>query len=116
MTIETPKRRWTPFRLKGRRMEVFGRGWTLPRSRLGRIAIGASLMLGGCMAVLPVLGLWMLPLGLLVLSIDIAAVRRWRRHGEVRLGRRWQRRAAAKAASGAASPPGVSEAGPDAER
>ena len=37
------------------------------------------LVLGGLLGFLPVLGFWMIPLGLLVLSIDIPIVRRWRR-------------------------------------
>jgi hypothetical protein len=44
--------------------------------------------LGGLFWFLPVLGLWMLPLGLLVLSIDIPAVRRLRRRIEIWWGRR----------------------------
>ncbi len=59
----------------------------LPRTKLGRIALGVGLILGGFLAVLPVFGLWMIPLGLWVLSEDFAAVRRFRRRWTVRLGR-----------------------------
>ncbi len=45
------------------------------------------LMFGGLLWFLPVLGIWMIPLGLLVLSVDIAIIRRWRRRGEVKIGR-----------------------------
>ena len=55
----------------------------LPRSKTARIATGTGLMLGGVFAFLPVLGLWMLPAGILVLSNDSAAIRRLRRKGEV---------------------------------
>jgi hypothetical protein len=75
------------FRMQGRRVEVFGRSFELPASRLARIAIGLLLIVGGCFAFLPVLGVWMLPLGFMVLSIDIAIVRRWRRRTEVRWSR-----------------------------
>jgi hypothetical protein len=39
---------------------------------------------------LPILGLWMLPLGILLLSIDLAPVRRVRRRTEIWWGRRKQ--------------------------
>jgi hypothetical protein len=52
---------------------------TLPKSRILRVLLGAGLMLGGIFAFLPVLGLWMLPLGAAVLSIDLPPVRRGRR-------------------------------------
>ncbi|WP_370642309.1 hypothetical protein [Afifella sp. H1R] len=61
------------------RLHLFGRQMPLPHSPLLRVGIGILLVLGGLFAFLPVLGLWMLPLGLIVLSIDIPAVRRWRR-------------------------------------
>ena len=63
------------------------RKMTLPRSRLARMIIGAALVLGGLVGFLPVVGFWMIPLGLLVLSIDLPIVRRWRRGLAVRLGR-----------------------------
>ena len=52
---------------------------TLPRSQVARIVLGAGLILGGLLGFLPVLGFWMIPLGLLVLSVDLPVVRRWRR-------------------------------------
>ena len=60
----------------------------VPESRPLRITLGILLCLGGLLWFLPVLGLWMLPLGLLVLSIDIPAVRRLRRRVEIWWGRR----------------------------
>ena len=66
----------------------------LPRSRLLRILIGVLLILGGLFAFLPILGFWMIPLGLLVLSIDIPRVRRWRRRFAVWFHRRFPRLAA----------------------
>ncbi|WP_342641855.1 hypothetical protein [Rhodoligotrophos ferricapiens] len=64
----------------------------LPRSRLARIAIGAALVIGGTLGFLPILGFWMVPLGLLVLSFDLALVRRGRRRATVSLGRPIKRR------------------------
>lgn len=66
-----------------RRIRMFGREFWLPRSRILRIAIGVLLILLGIVGFLPVLGFWMIPLGLFVLSYDIAAVRRMRRRLEV---------------------------------
>jgi hypothetical protein len=60
----------------------------LPQTRLFRILIGVALILGGILGFLPVLGFWMVPLGLLVLSQDFAFVRRRRR----RLAVWWARR------------------------
>ena len=53
-----------------------------------RIVVGILLCLGGCLWFLPVLGFWMLPLGLMMLSIDLAPVRRLRRRAAIRWGRR----------------------------
>jgi hypothetical protein len=51
--------------------------WLLkPESRWARIPAGVLLILGGFLSILPVFGLWMLPLGLLLLAEDIPAVRR----------------------------------------
>ena len=62
----------------------------MPKSRLSRILVGLGLVLGGLLGFLPVLGFWMLPLGFLVLSHDLAFVRRWRRRLALRLDRRRQ--------------------------
>ena len=93
------------FRLRGRALEVLGRRITLPQSRWARIGIGCAFLVGGCLAILPVFGVWMLPLGFLILSMDIALVRRWRRRGQVRYSR-WQLRRRALKASTALSPRG----------
>jgi hypothetical protein len=60
----------------------------LPRSRAVRVATGAGLVAGGLLGFLPVLGLWMLPAGILVLSNDSTAIRRLKRRGGVWWGRR----------------------------
>jgi hypothetical protein len=51
----------------------------LPKSRLARLGIGFALLFGGTLGFLPILGFWMLPLGFLVLSNELAVARRWRR-------------------------------------
>jgi hypothetical protein len=60
-------------------LKMGGSSISLPRSRLARIVIGVLLIFGGILGFLPILGFWMVPLGLLVLSVDLPRVRRWRR-------------------------------------
>jgi hypothetical protein len=73
-------------------LRVFGREIPMPASRIGRITVGVLLILGGMVGFLPILGFWMIPLGLFVLSQDLPAVRRQRRKlavwWEKRRGRR----------------------------
>ncbi len=42
-----------------------------------RLVLGVLLMIGGVFAVLPVLGLWMIPLGFAVAALDVVPVWRW---------------------------------------
>jgi hypothetical protein len=53
-----------------------------------RIAVGILLVIGGIFGFLPILGFWMIPLGLIILSVDLPLVRRLRRRIEVKWGRR----------------------------
>jgi hypothetical protein len=68
-----------------------GRRIALPGSVLMRRVLGGGLIAGGVLGFLPILGFWMLPLGLLVLSVDSHPIRRVRRRAEVWWGRRSQR-------------------------
>jgi hypothetical protein len=72
----------------------------LPGNRPLRIGLGLMLIGFGILGFLPILGFWMIPLGLLVLSVDLPSVRRFRRRLEVKWGRWRARRVAEKAASG----------------
>ncbi|MCA8912752.1 MAG: DUF2892 domain-containing protein [Rhodobiaceae bacterium] len=63
-------------RLGSRRIPV-------PGTRILRIGLGVALIAAGFLGFLPVLGFWMLPAGIVVLSIDFALMRRWRRRSEV---------------------------------
>lgn len=70
-----------------------------PHMLLVRIPLAVLLILGGVFSFLPVLGLWMLPLGLLVLAIDVPVLKRPVGNAIVRLQRwlsttrrRWRRR------------------------
>jgi hypothetical protein len=47
-----------------------------PSARLVRIPAGALLCVGGVFGMLPVLGFWMLPLGLILLAEDLPPLRR----------------------------------------
>jgi hypothetical protein len=49
-----------------------------PSSRWVRIPVGLLLIVGGILSVLPFLGLWMLPIGLVLLAEDVPLLRRWR--------------------------------------
>lgn len=64
----------------------------LPESRMFRVGLGILLIVFGILGFLPVLGFWMIPLGLLVLSHDLPAVRRWRRRLAVKWGQRTKKR------------------------
>ncbi|KTS25651.1 hypothetical protein NS228_06485 [Methylobacterium indicum] len=68
-----------------------------PSRRWVRIPAALLLILGGFLAVLPVFGLWMLPLGLALLSEDIPGMKpsleraaRWLEDKWNRLARRWR--------------------------
>jgi hypothetical protein len=62
----------------------------MPGRRHHRVILGSGLVVGGIFGFLPILGFWMIPLGLVVLSVDSHYVRRSRRKLEVRWGR-WRR-------------------------
>jgi hypothetical protein len=47
-----------------------------PQSRWARIPAGAALILGGLLSIIPVFGLWMFPLGFILLAEDLPIVRR----------------------------------------
>jgi len=61
------------------KVRVFNSHWHLPKSKPLRIGLGIVLVGCGFLGFLPVLGFWMIPLGFFVLSVDLPAVRRWRR-------------------------------------
>ena len=60
------------------RMQAVTRWLRRPASRWARIPAGIFLIIGGCLAILPVFGLWMLPLGLMLLADDFPPLRRFR--------------------------------------
>jgi hypothetical protein len=72
-----------------------------PSSRWVRVPVGLLLIVGGLFSILPVLGLWMLPLGLLLLAQDLPFLRRPMRRAIVLLERRWLRWKRERSARGA---------------
>ncbi len=84
----------------GGSVRVGNRRVPLPRSRLLRISIGSVLVVFGLFGFLPVLGFWMIPFGLLILSVDIPRVRRWRRRFSVWFSRKYPTWAARLGVSG----------------
>lgn len=64
----------------------------VPKNRIARTALGSALIGGGCVAFLPLFGLWMIPAGMLVLAVDSPTVRRWNRRSTVAVVRRWNAR------------------------
>ncbi|MEO3385569.1 PGPGW domain-containing protein [Mesorhizobium sp. CAU 1741] len=81
-----------PIEQKPRTISILGREFAMPRSRIARVIIGSLLVLFGLLGFLPVLGFWMVPLGLLVLSYEFATVRRWRRRFDLWWAQRRGRR------------------------
>ncbi|CEJ13398.1 hypothetical protein [Phreatobacter sp. AB_2022a] len=70
-------------------LTVLGRRFVLPRQRWRRRALGWAFVAGGVLSILPVLGPWMFPVGLAILSVDSPFYRRMRRRLAIRIGRRW---------------------------
>jgi hypothetical protein len=60
------------------RMQAITRWLRKPASRWARLPAGVLLIIGGFLAILPVFGLWMFPLGLMLLADDIPPLRRFR--------------------------------------
>jgi hypothetical protein len=71
-----------------------------PKSKTGRLLLGWALIVGGIFGFLPVLGFWMIPLGVIILSADSPFMRRLRRRAEVWIGRKRGRKKTASKKSG----------------
>ena len=80
------------------RIRLLGYWIPVPGNPLLRNGLGVGMVVFGVFGFLPVLGYWMLPVGLAILAIDFPPVRRFQRRMTVRLGnwlhRRWPRSAA----------------------
>ncbi|MFC4625739.1 hypothetical protein ACFO1V_11030 [Daeguia caeni] len=71
---------------------ILGRRIPMPQSVMMRRVLGGSFLVGGALGFLPVLGFWMIPVGIIILSHDSHRVRRIRRRSEVHIWRKWIRR------------------------
>jgi hypothetical protein len=72
-------------------------GWLRrPSSRYARIPLAILLILGGIFSFLPVLGLWMLPLGLLLFAQDVPVLQKPMARMLGWLERKWTERQRAK--------------------
>ncbi|SES47292.1 hypothetical protein SAMN03159406_04971 [Rhizobium sp. NFR03] len=91
------ERKAIPPRPHGPQLSIGSWHMPLPRQKWLRILIGSLLVVFGLLGFLPILGFWMVPLGLVVLSHDSAYIRRRRRRMAVWWGRRKQAKTAAKA-------------------
>ena len=68
-----------------RSVKFLGKSVPVPGHPILRAILGVALVVGGFLGFLPVLGFWMLPLGLVILSIDFPPVRRFRRAVTVKI-------------------------------
>ena len=75
-------------------------GWLRkPSSRLVRIPMAILLILGGIFSILPVLGLWMLPLGLVLFAQDVPVLQKPMANALGWIERKWAERERAKNAA-----------------
>lgn len=63
-----------------------------PEAKYVRLPLGLALIAGGALSFLPVLGLWMLPVGALLVGEDVPPVRRATLHALGRVQLWWDRR------------------------
>jgi hypothetical protein len=80
-THRNPGDDWRLDALIGRlpkRLRAVVRALRQPSGRWLRIPAGLLLIAGGILAFLPILGLWMLPIGLALLADDVPLLRSWR--------------------------------------
>jgi len=75
------------------KINILGYRIGVPHHPLPRMMLGGVMVLGGLVGFLPVVGYWMVPVGLAILAIDFPPVRRFQRRMTVRFGnwlhRRW---------------------------
>ena len=66
--------RWAAIKVRAKRALVWVRANVPPGLRL---LLGLALIAGGVFGFLPVLGFWMIPLGIAVAALDIGPLWRW---------------------------------------
>jgi hypothetical protein len=75
--------KWSTAAVKS--VNFLGKRIPVPGNVFLRVGLGLLAVLGGFLGFLPILGFWMLPLGLLILSIDFPPIRRFRRVATVKI-------------------------------
>ena len=75
-----------------------------PSARLVRIPFGVVMVFGGVLSFLPILGIWMLPLGLMLLAIDFPPLQRPVAWAIIRGQRWWELRRRRKRKAAVTSP------------
>lgn len=77
---------WQTWKARGQRTYTRALRWIVRNVPPGvRTLLGLVLIVGGFFGFLPILGFWMIPLGIAVILLDVAVVRRWaRRRGLAR--------------------------------
>ncbi len=68
------------------KIKIAGYRVGVPGHPLLRIALGVLLISGGVLGFLPVVGFWMIPLGLGILAIDFPPVRKFHRRMTIKFG------------------------------
>ncbi|MGB7206099.1 MAG: hypothetical protein WBD37_11550 [Anderseniella sp.] len=69
-----------------KKVKIGNHSISVPGNKTVRVILGYLLIVGGLLGFLPVLGFWMVPLGLVILSIDSVVIRRLRRRMETKFG------------------------------
>lgn len=80
-------------RLKQRMPDRLARivAWLVgPTAILVRLPLALFFIAGGIFSFLPLLGIWMLPLGILLIAVDVPFVRRWVIRTWPKLEARWR--------------------------
>lgn len=76
----------------GRRFPILQRLIALVDARPGvllRVPLALLLIMGGLLGFLPILGFWMIPLGLIILAIDLPLLQPVVSSAMIRIRRRW---------------------------
>ncbi len=85
---EPGSKRWYDMNMLQKARRMHNRGLVHARRRLPvgtRLIVGLLVMVGGVFGFLPVLGFWMVPLGISIAALDVVPLyRRLRRHWETR--------------------------------
>ena len=75
-----PRMNWAEIRKRTIRIVARVRHWTRGHVPFGlRLPLGIIIIAGGFLGFLPILGFWMIPVGIAVAALDVAPMWRWAR-------------------------------------